>query len=52
MCPCGSLYAPLAAFQLPRDRLGVCGRLGPREALLAFRTERVGSALVRLRLLR
>lgn len=36
MCPCGSLYAPLAAFQLPRDRLGVCGCLRLREALLAF----------------
>lgn len=37
MCPCCSLYAPLAAFQLPLDRLGVCGCLRLREALLAFR---------------
>lgn len=38
MCPYRLLYAPLAAFQLPRDRLGVCGCLRLREALLAFRS--------------
>ena len=36
MCPYRLLYAPLAAFQLPRDRLGVCGCLRLREALPVF----------------
>ena len=50
MCPYRLLYAPLAAFQLPRDRLGVCGRLGPREALLAFGAWLGDRVLVRPRL--
>lgn len=37
MCPYRLLYAPLAAFQRPRDRLGVCERLRPREALMVLR---------------
>ena len=36
MYPYRLLYAPLAAFQLPRDRLGVCGCSRLREAILAF----------------
>lgn len=47
MCPRGSLYAPLAAFQLPRDRLGVYRCLRLREALLAFRARLGDRVLVR-----
>lgn len=36
MCPYRLLYVPLAAFQRPHDRLGVCGCLRLREAILAF----------------
>ncbi len=47
MCPYRLLYAPLAAFQLPCDRLGVRGCLRPREALLTFRAGSGGLVLVK-----
>jgi hypothetical protein len=37
VCASRLLCAPLAAFQCPHDRLGVCGHLWPREALPVFR---------------
>ena len=47
MCPYRLLYAPLAAFQRPHDRLGVRERLGPREAFLLFRARLGDRVLVR-----
>ena len=47
MCPYRLLYAPLAAFQLPCDRLDVCGCSGPREAFLLFRARLGDRVLVK-----